>query len=272
MKEVVLERFGKKVVNSDQPISLVEDYLDNVVCINLDRAEERLSTLTEKLEKQHISWRRFSAYDTSCLEPVSVASSGDPAVFVDPMTNKEYKSGWNQSGHLGAARSHREVIKYAKYNKLSSITIFEDDLEFFGDLKATFTSHFKYVPDDWDIIFLGGGIRYRARPVFVNRYVVKATRTWGMLAYIARDTIYDDLLKAFSDQGITDHEGLTFSLDWSLQKMQRQKNIYALYPPMVHHDCNKYSFCSGRTLGNVDDNIYLHFDREKDGGLRKRSI
>jgi len=135
MMDLDLERFSPKIINTCRLSGAAHTYLDNALCINLDIAEERLAKLQKECEMHWVNWQRLQAFDTH--------------------NDSSINNVWNQPGHVGVARSHRECIRYAKHLEWPLVTIFEDDVKFIGDLQSQFTKYIEYVPDDWDFLFFG---------------------------------------------------------------------------------------------------------------------
>ncbi len=247
--DLQLDRFGEKIANTYRLSGANNTYLNNVLCINLDVATERLAKLEKELEVQWVNWRRLQAFDTH--------------------TDSSINNVWNQPGHVGVARSHRECIRYAKHFDWPHVTIFEDDVKFIGDLQSQFQEYIKYVPDDWDFLFLGG-VRHLAAPIYVNEHIVKTTQTFGMIAYIVNHTLYDELIDRWSDKGITDSNGNFVSTEISMHPIQREKNFYAIYPSLVWQDRFNYSYIARSSeLGDITDNIGNFIKQDESGALIK---
>jgi len=92
--------------------------------INLDRRTDRLQSLVIPFK-----WERFSAFD---------------AVKVGEM------------GYVGCLNSHRTVLEQALELKLESVLIFEDDVELCDDFETKFYNIVSKLPEDWDLLYLGG--------------------------------------------------------------------------------------------------------------------
>ncbi len=252
--DLQLERFGPKITNTCRLSGAAHAYLNNVLCINLDVATERLAKLEKELEVQWVNWHRLQAFDTH----------QDDAPHGAPGSNV-----WDQPGHIGVARSHRECIRYAKHFDWPHVTIFEDDVKFNGDLQEQFAKYIDYVPDDWDFLFLGG-IRHLAAPIYVNEHVVKTTKTFGMIAYVVNHTLYDELIDRWSDEGITTATGEKSSTEISMHPIQREKNFYAIYPSLVWQDRFNYSYIARSSeLGDITDNIGNFIKQDESGALIK---
>jgi len=110
-----------------------------------------------------------------------------------------------------------------------------------------------------------GGIRHLDAPIFINEHVVKTTCTFGMISYVVRDTLFDELIERWSDEGITDANGNFVSTEISMHPLQRERNFYALYPSLAWQDRYNYSYIARSTeLGDITDNIGCFVKQELD--------
>jgi len=152
-------------------------YFDKIFCINLDRRPDRWEDCLKQFKLYNIKdVERFSAYDglKANLE-------------VEPST----------SGVCGCARSHQILLQKAADGPWNRVLILEDDFHiltypdliaggFTADsqvlktflsaptdsLSARFDAMAQHVPDDWDILYLGGG--YGQPPIArVHKHVVR---------------------------------------------------------------------------------------------------
>jgi GR25 family glycosyltransferase involved in LPS biosynthesis len=88
--------------------------------INLEKRKDRLDNI-----KIHFKWKRFAAF---------------------PAT----------PGYVGCLKSHQMVLKEAFELNLDKVIIFEDDVELCEDFELKFTEIMSKLPDDWDLLYLGG--------------------------------------------------------------------------------------------------------------------
>ena len=102
--------------------------------INLDRRKDRREQYEAEFEKHGIkNVERISAVDGNLIDIVSPINKGE----------------------IGVMRSHKNIYKYCLENNIDQCLIFEDDVQFFPDVK-NFKSWYAEVPEDWQIIYLGG--------------------------------------------------------------------------------------------------------------------
>jgi GR25 family glycosyltransferase involved in LPS biosynthesis len=103
----------------------INKYFDNVIVINLDRRKDRIQKIALQLDSLNISYIRQSAIDAKTLN-------------INPI--------------IATRMSHIEAIK--KYP--GKTLILEDDALFCELFNEKFSDHIAHLPEDWDILFLGG--------------------------------------------------------------------------------------------------------------------
>lgn len=92
---------------------------------------------------------------------------------------------------IGCLLSHLQIIEAAKFYDLDYVTIYEDDIEFHPDFINLFDM--SVVPDNWDMIYLGGN---DIKPVIhVNDKISKLTGTFTTHAYMIRNNMFDRLIE-----------------------------------------------------------------------------
>lgn len=97
---------------------------------------------------------------------------------------------------FGCMLSHYNLIKFAKYNKLPAIVVFEDDIIFAED----FTKRINYLFNtngDWDMAYLGGYYNDNKSVVEIpgQPYLFKVKQMAGTHAYIIKAACYDYVLR-----------------------------------------------------------------------------
>ena len=75
-----------------------------------------------------------------------------------------------KNGELGCYLSHLGILKKAYRDKDNIIIVLEDDIIFNEDLKESLEKYYKEVPNDWDIIYLGGS---RLRGKKISEHVLR---------------------------------------------------------------------------------------------------
>lgn len=94
----------------------------------------------------------------------------------------------------GCSNSHKKIILWALANKLRSVVIFEDDIEFTCKRSwECFKNTFSHCPDDFDI-YLGGSYHLQDLvPVYPG--IVMLHKFSGTHCMVINHTIYDHILK-----------------------------------------------------------------------------
>lgn len=127
---------------------LINEYFDKIFCINLARRTDRWKRVLDEAERFGITLERFEGYDLA-----------------------QYKM-----GNHGCTASHRHLMEYALYHDWKRILILEDDFHVLHfDFHARFEAMLPEVPDNWDLLYLGG--HYADKPQKrVSEHVIKFNR------------------------------------------------------------------------------------------------
>ncbi|HEY1687025.1 MAG TPA: hypothetical protein VGG19_19855 [Tepidisphaeraceae bacterium] len=194
----------------------VSQTFDRVVVVNLDRRPERMERFWQLLG----DWpfrrpERFAAIDG--------AVAGVPA-------------GWERgAGAWGCMLSHRQVIRTAIDDGLSSVLLLEDDafpVDNFARQSAEFLQN---LPDDWDCIMWGG--EHILPPHSVAPGIVQCVSTNRTHAFAIRGRMMKTLLE-FWEATRNDH------CDLILASLMRHFKAYAPEPFLIGQDAG-YSDITG---------------------------
>ena len=159
---------------------MISDKFDKALYINLAYRKDR----REKTEKEF-------------------ASNGVIAERVEAIEgNPDNLSTSIMPGHVGCVLSHLKCLEMAKANKWKTLLVFEDDVEFRKSADSLFNVWWEEVPDDWDMVYLGGNhyghiLRYNITPVLtkVTEHVYYTFFTITTHAFVIKDTMYDYMIK-----------------------------------------------------------------------------
>jgi hypothetical protein len=177
------------------------------VCINLDRRPDRWRRVR----------RRFARHG---LAPVVRVPAVDGAGLTPP-------PGWEDpAGAYGCLLSHLAVVRAAQRRGAPSVLIFEDDAAFPADFSQRFEAHLAELPDDWDMLHLGG--LHEHDPVPVAPGVARLTSTYSTFAYAIRDTAYDAFLAVNGDA--------LAPVDYNNRELQKELACYGFVPNLVWVD------------------------------------
>lgn len=141
---------SSKLVGAVDPVTV----FDRTVCINLLRRPDRMEAFTAGLP------------DPLPFPPVERVEAVDGRGVPYPS--------WfpHGTGQWACRQSHLRVLEDALSDGIKSVLVFEDDVEFCPDFDAKFRTFLAAVPDDWEVLFLGGKeLPERGRSRSVNEHV-----------------------------------------------------------------------------------------------------
>lgn len=120
----------------------LNQYFDKIYCINLERRPDKWVQCMEQFDRFGIVAERFDGH-----EPTKDLSSG------------EIYGG----GNSGCTNSHRGVLELIAHHRFERALVLEDDFQIvYDDFQERFDYIVDQVPNDWDMLFLGG--HYPAKP------------------------------------------------------------------------------------------------------------
>jgi len=152
------------------------DRFDKVYCINLKHRQDRKNNILSETIK----------YDLGELSFFEAFNGND---FINP-----YKI---TNGNFGLIKSNIEIIKDAKNNNYKSILILEDDCYFTSEVLNA-DSYFEMLPDDWDMLYMGGNHNTHmgeAPPKKINEKIVKLHNTFTTHFVAINHNMYDVILE-----------------------------------------------------------------------------
>ena len=141
----------------------LNDIVDEVYFINLDRRPDRLLHVTEQLSSSGIVAQRFPAVDGSTLNSHPNLSRGA----------------------AGCLESQLSIIRMAVESGLNAIALFEDDVFFVDDFENKFSNFYQQVPSDWQFVYLANN-KYRATVQRISDNVEKVSEAWSAHAFLIR--------------------------------------------------------------------------------------
>jgi GR25 family glycosyltransferase involved in LPS biosynthesis len=184
------------------------DRFDKVYCINLDRRPDRLENFEGQVKKYNLGeYVRFSAYDGKKLN----------------LTNN-----YNlKPGEIGIIKSNLDIIKEAKINNYKTILIIEDDCVF-NDNIITVDSFFELLPDDWDMLYMGGNHNTHVgatQPQKVNDKILKLHSTYSAHFVGIKSSIFDQI-ESLLERG-------KHPIDVEYVMLQKVFNCYSFTPALT---------------------------------------
>lgn len=145
----------------------VNDYVDSVYVVNLDRNEERLEHMDSELKRYSIEYNRFKAVDGT----------------IDVDINDKYKNHRKEFRNVvGLLRTHVGIMKDALEKGYEKIMVFEDDVIMCDDFNERFDYYVKNLPDDWQVAYLGchfNACPMPRNPIDDNRHIFPVKMCFG---------------------------------------------------------------------------------------------
>jgi len=119
---------------------MINEYFDKIFCINLKDREDRWESAQAEFQKHNLVVERVDAVD----------SRRTPSIVI--------KDGPEQIGYgaRGCSLSHVKVLQNMIDNNIQRALILEDDICFKDDLQMFFHHRERFIPGNWDILYLGG--------------------------------------------------------------------------------------------------------------------
>jgi len=136
-----------------------------IYVINLDRSQDRMLMMTERLEKLSLPYKRVSAVDGSHVKFGRHEINAGKYLFAHGKIP--------QPGEIGCFMSHYSVMsEFIKHSEKEYALIFEDDMVFDSDFKDVISALLER--RDWDMVKLNsvhGGGNVGLKPLCTGRFL-----------------------------------------------------------------------------------------------------
>lgn len=135
----------------------LNDYFDKIICINIDHRTDKWAHCQAQFERYAIrDVLRFSGYYMP------------------------------KDGNTGCTAAHRGVLELINHHGWQKTLILEDDFEVVhNDMQQKFSSMIGEVPEDWDMLYLGG--HYAEKPQYrVSNHVIRMGRMMTTSSYAVK--------------------------------------------------------------------------------------
>lgn len=188
-------------------------YFDKIYCINLDDRIDRWKSAEEQFLKNNLIVERIPAIKGADL-------------------NLEWPSEIKE-GAVGCSLSQLFTLKLAKHLNLSSYLLLEDDIQFDENFLEKFSEIYEnQVPDNWDMLYLGGQHFHGMNLTQVNKNVYKCEYTLAAHSIVFKNTVYDRFIKSLVD--------ITKPCDVHYAESHKDINAYVIIPHLTWQK-NTYS-------------------------------
>jgi GR25 family glycosyltransferase involved in LPS biosynthesis len=122
----------------------MNNYVDNIYLINMNKDTDRLEKVTKECNKVGIKFERFPGIKVS-----DVSQN-----ILDKYIPEEIQK-YGADGMIGCGLSHLFVWQDAIKKNYKNILVLEDDVYFTDDFNEYLKNVMEEVPDDYDILYLG---------------------------------------------------------------------------------------------------------------------
>lgn len=173
-------------------------YFDEIIVITLNRSESRKQNVINQLNKLNLSYKLFNGFDAHDIKNESFKNIDR----ISSLIRSKNPRALFRTGSICCNLSHIAAIKFAEMMNYDKVLILEDDIYMAND----FVERLRLiddVPDDADMIFLGGDIRnenkintlpkkHKITKNVINR---KGLFMFGTHTYIINKSAYEKVVK-----------------------------------------------------------------------------
>lgn len=174
----------------------LNDYFDRVVVINLDRRTDRLKAFESQTKDLGIDFVRYSAVDAQ-------------AFGISPAT--------------ACSRSHHKVLTDAAADGVQRLLVLEDDADFKHNFNRNFARLVSVLPDDWQMLYLGGN-SYSNEDIGIKG-LRKSFATLTTHAYGVKAEILPTLIQASLNE--------KYPIDMGYSDLHLELQVYVAIPGLV---------------------------------------
>ena len=194
----------------------MNNYVDNVYLINMDKDIDRLKKVTKECDKVNIKFERFSGVKTFDLSKN----------ILDKYIPKEIQK-YGTDGMIGCGLSHLFIWQDAVKKNYKNILVLEDDVYFSDDFNKYLENVMEELPKDYDILYLGykDSICEAKKDTSFN-YIYKPEFPLLTHAMIISNKGLKKLLNLITI--IDDH------IDWKIARNVKKLDIYASNKKIVN--------------------------------------
>jgi GR25 family glycosyltransferase involved in LPS biosynthesis len=204
----------------------IEDLVDEVFVINLDKSTDRLDSFKKQALKNNIEFTRITPVDSSKFS-------------VKPTRN----NGWNNNAK-SLQETTKEIIKLSKKKGHKNILIFEDDAKINSDLFSQFLSdckNFMKRIGRYDFIHIYHSNSFNLSLDSYCNFRLTKDGCLGCVSYMINRSVFDIYLEELNK--------LEIPIDHVTKRIHRYRKRSFLYElGAVTHSPNEYSTLRGRIV------------------------
>jgi GR25 family glycosyltransferase involved in LPS biosynthesis len=177
--------YKKNIENFENKIYKIQDIIDQIYIINMDKDKNRMKNLDKKMKNLGLNYNRITGVDGNKVY-------------------KKYKTKYNtklRPGQLGCLLSHQNVLKDAIKNNYTNILVLEDDIIFHKNFHDEFKKKYKYLIDrekNVDLLYLGCSQKHKWKDIKLNRHYYNSKKIDGTFAMIINKILFKPILEKSS--------------------------------------------------------------------------
>ena len=199
----------------------ITDFFDKTFCINLDRRFDRWEECLIEFKKYGIEdVVRWSAIDGNNINKLGSCEKSSQTALI--LTNID-------------------IIEDSIKNNLKNVLIMEDDIKF-SDEVYNISEYYKYLPEDWDMVYFGGNHNSHMGvnpPLIINEKVCKLHNTFTTHCVGINGKSFNTIINKLKE--------FNNPLDVIYTELQRSLNVYCFYP-LIATQRISYSDIEGRVV------------------------
>jgi GR25 family glycosyltransferase involved in LPS biosynthesis len=194
----------------------MNNYVDNVYLINMDKDIDRLKKVTKECDKVNIKFERFPGIKVSDLSQN----------ILDKYVPEEIQK-YGSDGMIGCGLSHLLIWQDAIKKNYKNILVLEDDVQFTDNFNEYLENVMEELPKDYDILYLGY-FELLCRKSFDSsfNYINKPIFPFGLHAYIISNKGLKKIVKLITK--MNEH------IDSLIARNIKKLNIYASKKKIVN--------------------------------------
>ncbi|WDE01639.1 glycosyltransferase family 25 protein [Thalassomonas actiniarum] len=185
----------------------INDIFPLIVCLNLKRRSDRRQQMQARFAANQIE-------EVVCFDAIDGTRLSIPDRW--PST----------PGAYGCLQSHVAIVEYARQLGVSSVLIFEDDVEFAEDFQNKLFALLEHLPANWQMFFFGA-IELED-PLPVSPGITRITKAYSTFAYAIHQSLFEPFIQL--------NKGSQQLLDINSFILQQNHPCYCAHPYLAWVD------------------------------------
>jgi glycosyl transferase family 25 len=206
--------------------------INKTIVINMKKDKERLDYIKKQCQNANIKFERFNGIDGTKLNIDKLKKNKSIEIQKNSFFNHDREGRNSLKGSIGCALTHKKIWKQIVNSGKKNTLIFEDDAIIPKNFFKKFNFYSKQIPNDWDIIFLGG-VRIFGKQIKKN--IIKAVSTpnnimnnCGLYAYIVNKNSAQKLINKCNP--------INNYIDIQINRHYNTLNAYYIQPNIIKHN------------------------------------